>query len=258
MTTATKLLYRLATLLLRGDKYFEIFRVSSLYLNLLFMSFSPRINRFLIIFSFVSTRWSSIHIMVESIVQNYSVIHSLLQTKYTNRKNLILSNKEQRGLKKLLGFLLPFRHRTDRMQAEKWPTQSCVAPAIHYLKLICEKEENPAEEEQLDSEEEDDDPDSLVYFGKGLMALKSKVFAALEFKFPEVDKEKVLLSLKASNQAQLDKKRSKEFPLDITSLLATSLDIRFRGFVGNLNTKVFLRILFSNINCYSIFFSFLG
>lgn len=140
--------------------------------------------------------------MVDSVLKNRVVIQALL-VKYKKTK-LILRAKELRALEMLLEFLMPFKEMTTTLQAEKWPTLSRVWPAIRCLKMECQpkSEEELGMEERSSSDDDENDGVSTVNYSLALEKLKEKVLSALE----------------------------KKFPRDPVCILATTLDLRFRGF----------------------------
>lgn len=149
--------------------------------------------------------------MVESILKNRAVVHSLL-IKHS-REDLIIRAKEMRFLQKLLQFLEPFKKQTVILQAEKWPTLSLAWPAFLVLLNKCEHEEEDDlgsnSDDDLDIDETDGVNDTDYY--DVMKKLKTAVAQALKMKFPKEN----------------------------TCILATSLDIRFKGCRDELKTVVF-------------------
>lgn len=87
----------------------------------------------------IKTRWNSICTMVESIVENKSVIEDLLRD--YGKANLIFRTSEMTALKMLLEFLQPFKLVTNRLQADLYPTISQIWPCVSLLKKKCQVDE---------------------------------------------------------------------------------------------------------------------
>lgn len=171
----------------------------------------------------VSTRWSSVWIMIDSIMKNRAVIHSLMM-KYGKRE-LLFRSKELRFLEKLLQFLKPFKEHTTKMQADKWPTLSRVWPTVLALIATCQ----PTSALERDTDEDSDDYDSdapdgviSVSYYTVLEQLKSAVLAAIIRKFPK----------------------------DELFLLATSLDPNFKGLRGIFKTSVYWKYFCNKKNTF--------
>ena len=134
-----------------------------------------------------------------------------------NQVDLILRKTEIKGLEKLLDFLAPFKKLAETFQTEKWPTLSRIWPAICFLKMKCQQgvPEDPSMDDQ-DNYDASVDGFSYVNYAQEIETLKGEVLQALSDAFPE----------------------------DQISTLATSLDLRFRGFKGSFKTAViFLEVL---------------
>lgn len=175
--------------------------------------------------------------MTESILKNETVIRSLLlKPRYEKYRHLILLPNEIRGLENLLNFLLPFRALTDKLQAEKWPTLSLLWPAIVSLRKKCEPSspEDLFQAEQSDDEAEFGGEDDANYT-KATEDLKAAVLSAINNKF-RIDRKPIDSTAK-------EKEKKEEMKDEISRkicILATSLDLRFRGFLYNFKTPVII------------------
>lgn len=76
----------------------------------------------------MSTQWNSKLIMLKSLLEQYEIVESLLES----GGNTLMKDVNKAAMKEVIDFLEPFREATDKLE-QKWPTLSLVV--LYYTRL---------------------------------------------------------------------------------------------------------------------------